>query len=386
MNRSKIKFEEIIDINNCIRAIKNASRNKQKRKKQELKKLKYKNFKPKKDSIIYIIDHIDEYAVKLQKFLIDLLADKEQLHQGKLSTINNDGTHNKQRELCKPLFFPDQCVHWAIMQIVNPVFEKGFDHYACASITSRGTHYAMKSVKRFVKDIRGTKYCGQFDIKGFYKNISKDILVQLFGRKIKDKRIVNLLGKILYSYKGDGLPLGYYPSGPFANFYLTALDRYAREFVKVKYYVRYMDDIITFGSNKRDLHQARKKFEFFVSQRRNLHLKSNWQVYKTPYDDKKGHITTQRATDFVGYRFFRYKTIIRKSIFLRMTRLYRKLNKGKYTAHRAYAFTSYNGYLKTTNSNNVKAKYINGKINPNKIKEIIRNESRKQHTIYNNAA
>lgn len=392
MNRSKIQLEEILDLKNCVAAIKNASRNKHKQKAQERRRMARAqtanglNDIPRKGSIVYILGHIDEYAERLQKFLVGILNGKTHLRQGVITTIKGDGTRRKERELCKPLFFPDQCAHWAIMQVVNPVLERSFYKYTCASVKGRGTHYARRAVLRCLQDTKGTKYCGQFDIKGFYRNIDKGILVELFKRKIKDKRIIALLSAIVYSYKGEGLPLGYYPSAPFANFYLTGFDRYAKECLHIRYMVRYMDDIVIFGGNKRELHKARKSFETFLSERRHLHLKDNWQIYKMPYDNGRGYIQKQRATDFIGFRFFRYKTIIRKSIFLRMTRLYRRLRRGAYTLHNAYAFVSYQGYLKYSDSENIKRHYINGFVSRNKIKEIISNENKYKNNIYGASA
>lgn len=64
-----------------------------------------------------------------------------------------------------------------------------------------------------------------------------------------------------------------------------------------------------------------------------------------------------------------------------MVRLFRKLTNGKYTSKRAHAFYSYNGYIRHTNSINVTSNYINGKINLNKLKKIIRNESRNKNSV-----
>lgn len=364
MKRSKIKLEEITDVENCKRAILHASKRKRRR-----------------SNVRHILEHIDEYAEKLRAFLMDKNAEfNEGIYQ-----IINEGTHKKRRELCKPIFFPDQCAHWAIMQIVFPVLEKSFDRYTCASIKGRGTHYAKLAVERFLKDTKNTKYCLQIDVKSFYASIDKGILTELLRRKIKDPRIVGLLEKVIIAYKGDGLPLGWYTSAPLANFYLSGLDRYIKHNLRVKYMVRYMDDVVMYGSNKRHLHRARVKIAEYIERRRRCRLKANWQVYRTPYDNGKGKITTQRATDFVGFKFYRYKTTIRKSIFLRLTRLMRRLWKG-YNIHRAYAFMSYRGYVMSTDSANVSAKYIDGKISVKTVKEIIRNESRKQIASYGKAS
>ena len=364
MIRSKIKFEQITDYYNCVCAIKNAIRNKQ--------KVKFINGKAVKVKLYRYIDNIDFYAKELQKFLTNVLNGTENFHQGNIVTINDDGTRNKTRELCKPKFFPDQCGHWAIILVVAPVLEKCFYKYSCASIPGRGTHCAKDYLQGFLKDKKNTKYCLQLDIKGFYKNIDKNLLVAKLKNKIKDKRIIKLLENIIYSYTLSGLPLGYYTSAILANFYLTGLDQFIKESVHASYYTRYMDDIVILGSNKRKLHRDKKLIEKHLQEKlSSIKLKGNWQVYKLPYKEKKG-----RAIDFVGFRFFKYKTTLRKSIFSRMVRLLKKISSGAYTLKNAYRFFSYRGYIKHTNSENIQRKYINHKIGTKRLKEIIRNESR----------
>ena len=206
----------------------------------------------------------------------------------------------------------------------------------------------------------------------------------MLERKIKDKRIIAILAKIIYAFKGAGLPIGFYTSAPLANFYLTPNDRYVKETLHITHSVRYMDDMVMYCGNKRELHEDRKKMAEFLNVKLGLRLKYNWQVYKMPYlKDKKERpkrSREHRATDFVGFKFFRYKTTIRKTIFLRLLRNIRSLQKGHYTPKNCQAFMSYNGYLKHTDSESVRRNYINDKINLSKIKEIIRNESRKYCT------
>lgn len=356
MKRSKIKLESIFNIDNCKLAIKNASRNKRKRK-----------------SVAKYLENLDESARRLSEFLQNPAA---VLHDGERAIIN-EGTSKKRREICKPRFFPDHCAHWAVMQIVGPMLVKSYYPYSSASIRGRGTHYAKQAVEKCLKDTRGTKYCLQLDIKSFYASIDKNILITLLQRKFKDKRIIAILAKIIRSYTGAGLPIGYYTSAPLANFYLNGLDRFIKQTLQIKYMVRYMDDIVMYDSNKRKLHKARLCIEQYVAQRRKLKIKPNWQVYKMPYDNGRGKVTSQRATDFVGFKFYRYKTTIRKAIFLRMRRCFLKLSGREYTLRGARSFMSYNGWLRHTNSVNVKHKYIDGgKIIIKKLKELIRDASR----------
>lgn len=359
MNRAKISLEQVADIENCKRAILNASKKKRKRK-----------------SVAWYVEHLDEAAERLREFILD---PNSEYHDGERGSTF-EGTKGKQRDLAKPRFFPDHCAHWAIMQTAGEVLMKSYYEYSCASIKGRGTHYAKRSVERMLNDEKGTKYCLQVDVKSFYASIDKDILVEMLKRKFKDKRVVAVLAKIIYSYTGSGIPIGFYTSAPLANFYLTTNDRYVKETLRIKHLVRYMDDMVMYGSNKRQLHKCRIEMAKHLAERLGLRLKYNWQVYKMPYlknkKERPKRSREHRATDFVGFKFFRYKTTIRKTIFLRLLRNIRSLQKGNYTPKNCQAFMSYNGYLKHTDSENIRRNYINGKIKISKIKEIISNESR----------
>lgn len=358
MKRSKIRLEEIIDIENCKKAILHASRRKRHRR-----------------QVRRILDNLDEYAKKLSRFLASPTA----IYRDGYRAIINEGTHLKRREICKPAFFPGHCAHWAVMQIAGSEITRSFDRCSCASVKGRGTHYAKREVERCFKDQRGTKYCLQIDVKSFYASIDKELLIRLLEREFKDQRIVAIFAKIIRAYSGEGLPIGFYTSATLANFYLSDADRYVRETLKVRHMVRYMDDIVMYDGNKRRLHTVKDQLEHYLQTTRKLRLKGNWQIYKMPYQRGKspeGYKERRRATDFVGFKFYRYKTTIRKTIFLRLLRTVRKLQKGKYSVRAARAYISYHGYLKHTDSEGVRRRYINGKIKFSKVKERAKNEKR----------
>lgn len=187
MKRSKIKLEQITDLENCKRAIKKASKNKRKRK-----------------NVNRVLKNIDEYALKLSLFL----SQKEIIFDKGVGGRKCEGTRQKEREICKPRFFPDQCAHWAIMLVLMPEFDKRFYTYSCASIKGRGTHHAQRAVKKYVRDLKNSKYCLQMDVKSFYASINRDIMIDKLHRLIKDKRIVNLFKSLLAAYNGADCRLG----------------------------------------------------------------------------------------------------------------------------------------------------------------------------------
>lgn len=363
MRRIKIKLEEIADVEHCRAAILRAAKGKHRRKRVQR-----------------VLADLDHYAEKLSALILDPQAE---LQAGEFVPVV-EGSRKKERELCKPRFFPEHCLHWAVMLVLIPEFEKRLYVYSCSCVKGRGTHYAKNALNRQLKDKRNSKYCLQIDVRKFYESIDKDILVGILAWTIKDKRVVAICRKIITSYPKDGLPLGYYSSAPFANLYLGEADDFIKRQDGVKHMVRYMDDIVILGGNKRLLHRALNNVRAFLDATRGLALKKNWQVYKLPYQKKKGGRVKERRRyiDFVGFKFYRYKTTIRDTIFLPAMRCVRDVAKAKYTAQRAHRYFSYRGYFKHTDSANITRRYIRKRINQKRLKEIIRNETRNQDTSY----
>lgn len=105
-------------------------------------------------------------------------------------------------------------------------------------------------------------------MKKYFDSISHSKLATLFAAKFKDKALLNLFDKLLASYcvtEGRGLPIGNLTSQYFANFYLGVFDHYAKERMKVKGYVRYMDDALLFADTMEEikalLHTAKRFLE-----------------------------------------------------------------------------------------------------------------------------
>ena len=130
-----------------------------------------------------------------------------------------------------------------------------------------------------------------------------------------------------------------------------------------------MDDMVLFHRNKKKLHQIRKDIEQYL-QKEDLKLKENWQLFKVD----------SRPLDFLGYRFYRGYTTLRKSNFLRIKRRIKKISKKmtmNYTD--ASAVLSYSGWLKHCDSYNFRQKYVKPYVDLKKCKGVISFESRKQY-------
>lgn len=294
MKRIGHLYEKICEIENIKTAILKASKGKRRR-----------------DDVKRILADIPKYAELVQHQLLTETFEPADYRTGTVK----EGSSRKTREIFKPNFFPDQIVHWAIMLQLQPVLRKGMYEITCGSIPGRGVHYGKKFIERWLeKDRKNTRYYLKLDISKFYPSIDTGRLEQKLATKIKDKRLQELIHKILV--KSSGLPIGILMSQWFANFYLQDLDHFIKQDLKAIYYVRYMDDMVIFGPNKRKLHRMREAIAAKLANE-HLRLKPNWQVYKT---DKE-------PLDFVGFRFHRGHTTLRKAIMLRITRKARKIGK-----------------------------------------------------------
>jgi hypothetical protein len=204
-------------------------------------------------------------------------------------------------------------------------------------------------------DELGTKYCLKLDVKKFYDNIDHGILKSKLNGKIKDVRLLWLLGVIIDSVDGGkGIPLGSLLSQNFANFYLTSLDNYLKHGKKVKHVIRYMDDIVVLGGAKEYLREVFGHIKEHLDALK-LRVKENWQIF--PVD--------VRGIDFVGYRVFRNYVLLRKSICRRFKsraiRLRQRLAGGLPGSSRdRRSVSAYNGWLKHCNSYRLKKKYLDG--------------------------
>jgi hypothetical protein len=314
--------------------------------------------KRKQKRVKAILDNEEYYARKIQ----DMLLKKQYVPSPYAIKIVQDGSSGKIRTIYKPRFYPDQIIHWALMLQLQPIMMKGMYEYNCGSVPGRGTSYGQNTLRKWLDtDYKNTKYCLKMDVSKFYPSVNNDILKEMFRRKIKDKDCLWLIDSIIDS--GQGLPIGNYTSQWFANFFLQGLDHYIKEKLCVKYYIRYVDDLVLLGSNKKKLHKAREAISDYLNNI-NLSLKGDWQVFKV----------NSRAIDFLGFRFYRNKTILRKRNALRIRRRMRKIQKKDVlTSKDACAVISYWGWIKRSDSYNFYHKYVKPIVSVGYAKKVVSN-------------
>lgn len=279
-----------------------------------------------------------------------------------------DGLTRKQRVIIVPTF-EELLVQHCIVSAMKPVISKGMYEHSYASLPGRGAHKGKQVIEKWIRtDSKNCKYVLKMDIRHFFDSIPHDRLKAKLKKTIHDEKMLDLLHRII-DVTDVGIPLGFYTSQWLSNWYLQGLDHYIKEQLKAVHYMRYMDDMVVFGSNKQVLHRIRQAISVYLDQELGLELKSNWQVFRFSYIDRDG-IQRGRDLDFMGFRFFRNRTILRKSIMLKATRKARKISKkDKATILDARQMLSYLGWIDCTDTYDMYEKWIKPYVNFRQLKQ-----------------
>lgn len=286
--------------------------------------------------------------------------------------------------------------HVIAEKVLLPVLDKCLIDTNVATRISRGTHYGIKRLKKYLREIKGDVYALKFDISKYFYNINHDILFELLKKKIKDKDALDILFKIISSTdkdyinreinvlkskefekiekmnishkmrdkkindvlnipiykKGKGLPIGNMTSQIMAVFYLNELDHYIKEKLHIKYFVRYMDDGVLLCDNKEYLNYCLEKIEDIV---RKYDLELN----------KKTKIINVRkeGLDFLGFRFIlcdnKVLMKVRNITKKRFKRKVRAIKEGKIDRIKGNEIiNSYQAHFKWGNCYNLLKKYL----------------------------
>lgn len=228
------------------------------------------------------------------------------------------------------------------------------------------------------KKTRMIEYVLKMDIRHFFESIDHDVLKGWLAKKIRDKRMLYIL-ELIIDGSEVGLPLGFYTSQWLSNFMLQPLDHYIKEQLRAVHYIRYMDDMVVFGKNKKELHRMQQSIETYLHEHFNLQMKGNWQVFRFDYIERKTGARKGRPLDFMGFQFYHDKTILRESIMLSCTRkVNRVAKKPKITWYDATAILSYMGYISNTDTYDMYLQRIKPCVNVKKLKKIVSKHSKRK--------
>lgn len=218
----------------------------------------------------------------------------------------------KVRLICAPSL-PDRILHHALVGLISPVFAPSFIYDSFAWGLRRGPH---RAVLRAVHFSRRARFKRILDVRRYFLSVHHESLAQCLFARLRDIRLQTLIWKLLRAGgsvfrhplaiealgldadpvpDGCGLAVGTHFSQWCGSLYLNGLDHFVKRTLKVKGYIRYMDDLLFFGDSETELAEVGQAVADWLKTHRRLELKP----------DRVGIVPTGTASTYLGYRISR---------------------------------------------------------------------------------
>lgn len=217
----------------------------------------------------------------------------------KVSKYKTFNIYDPKERVIEALPYKDRLVQMALCEgIIAPYLEKRLivDNVACRK--KKGTAFAFKRLNKFLHNYfikyGNEGYFLKVDIRKYFASINHEILIKKLKACNFDERALDLMCKFISVGKDceKGIPLGNQTSQWFALLYLDEVDRLIKEKLGIKYYIRYMDDLILIDRDKEKLKQSLLAIRQRCEDKLLLELNAKTQIGKL----KDGF-------DFLGFRF-----------------------------------------------------------------------------------
>lgn len=193
----------------------------------------------------------------------------------------------------------DRVIQQALLQVLGPVFDAGFSPHSYGYRPGRSAHDAVRAAQGYVQ--AGKDWVVDIDISAFFDEVNHDILMERISRKIRDKRVLRLIGAYLRApirrggvdeKRTKGTPQGGPLSPLLANVYLDDLDQELEQ--RGLSFCRYADDVAIFVSSERSGERILESLTEWIAQRLKLRVNAAKSGTGRPWNGK-----------FLGFRISR---------------------------------------------------------------------------------
>ncbi len=225
------------------------------------------------------------FEMNLESNICNLLNNIK-THKYKLGAYREFRIYEPKERIIKSLPYRDRVVHqWYVEEFIKKYITPKFISSTFACLDGKGTHKAVNQLQKYMRKlhIKNPNYwILKCDIKKFFYNINQDVLYQIICKYFYDKEILEFTKLLIFDEKSPsnvGIPIGNFTSQYFANVYLNELDQFIKRNLKIKYYVRYMDDFVLLLPDKKECKKCKKIIEDFLSETLQLELNEKSRYY-----------------------------------------------------------------------------------------------------------
>ena len=180
-------------------------------------------------------------------------------------------------------------------------------------------------------------------------------MLNILTRRISDKKVIWLIKQILANSPKNllnkpvkiGMPLGNLTSQFFANVYLNELDYFVKYELKIKYYLRYVDDFVILHKSREQLEIWKQQINRFLNEKLKLELHSQ----------KSKIISLERGIDFIGFRNYWHHKLLRKRSIQKILFVVDKSKNRRISREKLLeSFQGWQAYAKWADSYNLRIK------------------------------
>lgn len=185
----------------------------------------------------------------------------------------------------------DRVIQQAISQVLSPIFEAEFSDHSYGYRPQRSAHNAVRAASRYVME--GKTWVVDIDISAFFDEVNHDILMAKIGRKVRDKRVLKLIGSYLRASmeredqkikRNQGTPQGGPLSPLLANIYLDDLDKELER--RGLSFCRYADDVVIFVGSERSGQRILASLTKWIAEHLKLRVNPNKSGTGRPWHGK----------------------------------------------------------------------------------------------------
>ena len=200
----------------------------------------------------------------------------------------------------RPLGIPavlDRMIEQATAQVFEVLWDRTFSEFSYGFRPGRSQREAVEQARGYIKEGHG--WAVHLDLEKFFDRVNHDRLISRLSTRVKDKRVLKLIGRYLRSGvmigglcepTEEGTPQGGPLSPMLSNIVLDELDKELER--RGLHFVRYAYDCVIYVKSKRAGDRVKESISRFVT--RKLKLKVN---------EAKSGVSQPGYTKYLGFGF-----------------------------------------------------------------------------------
>jgi RNA-directed DNA polymerase len=194
----------------------------------------------------------------------------------------------------RPLGIPtvlDRFIEQAILQVLTPIFDPHMSESSYGFRPGRGCHDAVKAARSHVE--AGYRFVVDMDLEKFFDRVNHDVLMARVARRVRDKRLLRLIGRylkagimvngVIHDHE-EGTPQGGPLSPLLSNILLDDLDKELER--RGRRFCRYADDCNIYVKSKAAGEQMMENITRFLAKKLRLKVNKEKSAVDRPWNRK----------------------------------------------------------------------------------------------------